>query len=74
MSITDFIIWNNLINNSAPSEPIELSPAFETFIQYILIGIAGTVVFIVIAFLAVILWGAGVIAWDWLKQKYHSRK
>lgn len=74
MSITDFIIWNNLINNSTPSEPIELSPTLETFIQYILIGIAGTVVFIVIAFLAVILWGAGVIAWDWLKQKYHSRK
>lgn len=74
MSITDFIIWNSLINNNSYSDPIEVPPAFETFMQYIFIGIAGTIAVTALIFAGILLWGMLSITWDWLKEKYDTWK
>lgn len=74
MSITDFIIWNNLINNNSYSDPIEVSPALEAFLSYLLVGIAITVAVIAVIFIGMLLWGILGVAWIWLKDKYISWK
>lgn len=74
MSITDFIIWNNLINNNSYNDPIEVSPAFEAFLSYLLVGIAITVTVIAVIFIGILLWGVLGVAWDWLKDKYDTWK
>lgn len=74
MSITDFIIWNSLINNNSYTDPIEVSPAFETFIGYLMLSFIGAALVVVVIMLGVLLWGVLGIAWDWLKDKYDAWK
>lgn len=74
MSITDFIIWNSLINNNSYNNPIEVSPAFETSIGYLMLGFIGAALAVVVIMLGILLWGVLGIAWDWLKDKYDSWK
>lgn len=55
MSITDFIIWNSLINNNSYNNPIEVSPAFETSIGYLMLGFIGAALAVVVIMLGILL-------------------
>lgn len=70
MSITDFIIWNSLINNNSYNKPIEVSSAFETFIGYLMLGLVGIILVVIVIMLGILLWGVIDVAWNWLKDKY----
>lgn len=74
MSITDFIIWNSLINNNSYNNPIEVSPAFGTFMGHLMLSFIGAALVGVVIMLGILLWGVLGIAWDWLKDKYDSWK
>lgn len=74
MSVTDFIIWNSLINNNSYNNPIEVSPAFGTFMGYLMLSFIGAALVVVVIMLGILLWGVLGIAWDWLKDKYDSWK
>ena len=48
MSVTDFIIWNSLINNNSYNNPIEVSPAFGTFMGYLMLSFIGAALVVVV--------------------------